>query len=237
MILSAALVTGAGRGYGLELCRELVARGAHVFGVVRGADGAAAFADACGGSGTPIRADVTDEKAGEAITRALAARDLPLDLLVNNAGVMTSGARIEEVRVADVDRLLQVHVHGPIRCIQAALPWLRRSPQGTIVNVTSRLGSIARIAGGAYDHLQISYAMRISKAAQNMLTACLHRELAAEDIAVYAIHPGRLRTRMGSADADVEAGEAAARLLAWLNRNRTGKLVAYTEPERDELPW
>jgi NAD(P)-dependent dehydrogenase (short-subunit alcohol dehydrogenase family) len=237
MIISAALVTGAGRGYGLELCRELVARGAHVFGLVRGADGAAAFAEACGGSGTLIRADVTDEKAGEMIASVLATRDLPLDLLVNNAGVMTSGTRIEEVRVADVDRLLQVHVHGPIRCIQAALPWLRRSPQGTIVNVTSRLGSIARIAGGAYDHLQISYAMRISKAAQNMLTACLHRELAAEGIAVYAIHPGRLRTRMGSVDADVDAGEAAARLLAWLDHSRAGRLVAYTEPERDELPW
>ena len=79
--------------------------------------------------------------------------------------------------------------------------------------------------------------MRISKAAQNMLTACLHRELAADGIAVYAVHPGRLRTRMGSADADVEAGEAAARLLAWLDRNRDEKLVAYVEPERDELPW
>src|SRR3954468_7952766 len=126
---------------------------------------------------------------------------------------MTTGARIEEVRIADVDRLLRVHVDGPIRCTQAALPWLKRSANGAIVNVTSRLGSIARVASGAYDHLRISYAMRISKAAQNMLTACLYRELAADGIAVYAVHPGRLRTWMGSADADVEAGEAAARLL------------------------
>jgi NAD(P)-dependent dehydrogenase (short-subunit alcohol dehydrogenase family) len=70
-----------------------------------------------------------------------------------------------------------------------------------------------------------------------MLTACLHRELGAEGIAVYAVHPGRLRTRMGSADADVEAGEAAARLLAWLARARRDALVAYVEPGRDELPW
>jgi NAD(P)-dependent dehydrogenase (short-subunit alcohol dehydrogenase family) len=237
MILRTALVTGAGRGYGLELCRGLAARGAHVFGTVRDDEGAAAFAEATGGSCTTIRADVTDEAAGAAIAAALAARDQPLDLLVNNAGVMTTGARIEEVRIADVDHLLRVHVHGPIRCTQAAVPWLRRSPNGAIVNVTSRLGSIARVAGGAYDHLRISYAMRISKAAQNMLTACLHRELAADGIAVYAVHPGRLRTRMGSADADVEAGEAAARLLAWLERNRDEKLVAYVEPDRDELPW
>lgn len=233
----AGLVTGASRGYGLELCRGLAARGAHVFGLVRDAEGAAAFVDACGDKGTPIQGDVTDDKVGAVIEAALAAHGAPLDLLVNNAGMMTSGARIEEVRVADVDRLLQVHVHGAIRCVQAALPWLRRSARGTIVNVSSRLGSIARVAGGAYDHLQISYAMRISKAAQNMLTACLHRELAAEGIAVYTIHPGRLRTRMGSADADLEAGEAAARLLGWLERNRDRKLVAYVEPERDELPW
>ena len=237
MSLSTALVTGASRGYGLELCRELATRGAHVFGLVRDAEGAASFVDACGDEGTPIQADVTDDEVGAIIKAALAARDLPLDLLVNNAGMMTSGARIEEVRVADVDRLLQVHVHGAIRCVQAALPWLRRSARGTIVNVSSRLGSITRVADGAYDHLQISYAMRISKAAQNMLTACLHRELVAEGIAVYTIHPGRLRTRMGSADADLEAGEAAARLLGWLDRNRDRKLVAYVEPDRDELPW
>ncbi len=237
MDIGTALVTGAGRGYGLELCRGLAARGAHVLGVVRGVEGAASFAAVTRDLGTLIRADVTDEEVGTLIAAALTARDRPLDLLVNNAGVMTSGARIADVRVADVDRLLKVHVHGPIRCTQAALPWLGRSPQGTIVNVTSRLGSIARIAGGTYDHLQISYAMRISKAAQNMLTACLHRELAAEGIAVYAIHPGRLRTRMGSVDANVDAGEAAARLLAWLDHSRAGRLVAYTEPERDELPW
>ena len=91
---------------------------------------------------------------------------------------MTTGARIEDVRLADLDRLLQVHLHGAIRCIQAAMPWLRRSAHASIVNIPSRLGSISRIAEGAYDHLQISYAMRISKVAQNMRTACLHRELA-----------------------------------------------------------
>jgi NAD(P)-dependent dehydrogenase (short-subunit alcohol dehydrogenase family) len=232
-----ALVTGAGRGYGLELSRRLAGQGAHVFGVVRGSAAVAAFAEATRGRGTPILADVAEDAAVETVRAALRARGLPLDLLVNNAGLMTSGSRVEDVRLGDLDRLLQVHLHGAIRCTQAVLPWLRRSPHGTIVNVTSRLGSIARVAAGAYDHLGISYAMRISKAAQNMLTACLHRELAAEGIAVYAIHPGRLHTRMGSADADIEAGEAAARLLAWLDRNRAGKLVAYTEPEHDELPW
>ena len=132
---------------------------------------------------------------------------------------------------------MRVHVHGPIVCTQAALPWLRRAPLGTIVNVTSRLGSIARVAAGAYDHLTISYAMRLSKAAQNMLTACLHRELMSEGIAIYAVHPGRLRTRMGSADADIDAGEAATRLLEWLDHNRKERLVAYIEPDCEELPW
>jgi NAD(P)-dependent dehydrogenase (short-subunit alcohol dehydrogenase family) len=229
-----ALVTGAGRGYGLELSRRLAARGARVLGVVRGPDPAAAFVEATHGRGTVV---VADDAAVGAIGAALAAHGCPLDLLVNNAGLMASGSRVEDVRLADLDRLLQVHLHGAVRCTQAALPWLRRSRHGTIVNVTSRLGSIARVAAGAYDHLGVSYAMRVSKAAQNMFTACLHRELKAEGIAVYAVHPGRLRTRMGSADADVEAGEAAARLLDWLARARGAALVAYVEPGRDELPW
>jgi NAD(P)-dependent dehydrogenase (short-subunit alcohol dehydrogenase family) len=232
-----ALVTGAGRGYGLELSRRLASQGAQVFGVLRDPDTAAAFAVATRGRGTLVVADVAEDAAVGAIGSALAAHGRPLDLLVNNAGLTASGSRVEDVRLADLDRLLQVHLHGALRCTQAALPWLRRSPHGTVVNVTSRLGSIARVAAGAYDHLGISYAMRISKAAQNMLTACLHRELRAEGIAVYAVHPGRLRTRMGSADADVEAGEAAARLLDWLARVRGTALVAYAEPDRDELPW
>lgn len=237
MIIGTALVTGAGSGYGLELCRTLAARGAHVLGTVRSDAGEAAFRAAVGTTGTAIRAELTDAQAGEPIAAALAAHGRPLDLLVNNAGVMTTGARIEEVDPAEVDRLFHVHVLGPIAVAQAALPWLRRAELGTIVNVTSRLGSIGRIAAGAYDHLRISYAMRISKAAQNMLTACLHRELAADGIAVYAIHPGRLQTRMGSADADVDAAEAAARLLDWLDRRRGEQLVGYVEPDRDELPW
>ena len=237
MKIETALVTGAGRGYGLELCRLLSARGARVMGTVRTADGAAALRASCGEAVAPVVLDVTDAGAGAAIAEALATLDRPLDLLVNNAGVMPSGARIAEVRVADVDHLLRVHVLGPIACTQAALPWLRRASQGTVVNITSRLGSIARIAAGEYDHLRISYAMRISKAAQNMLTACLHRELMAEGIAVYAVHPGRLQTRMGSADADVDAAEAAMRLLIWLDHHRSERLVAYIEPDRDELPW
>ncbi|MFL5331831.1 MAG: SDR family NAD(P)-dependent oxidoreductase [Geminicoccaceae bacterium] len=237
MEFSTALITGAGRGYGLELARGLAARGAHIFGVLRSPAACDVFTTALGNSGTPIQADVTKDLVSPAITTPLAERDRPLDLLINNAGVMTSGARLETVRLPDLDHLLQVHLHGAIRCTQAATPWLRRSPHGTIVNITSRLGSIARVAEGTYDHLQISYAMRISKAAQNMLTACLHRELASEGIAVYAIHPGRLRTRMGSADADIEADEAAGRLLDWLRRNRATRATAYIEPDRDELPW
>lgn len=237
MKIETALVTGAGRGYGLELCRSLAARGARVLGTVRTAEGAATLQASCAAAVTPIVLDVTDDAAGASITTALSALDRPLDLLVNNAGVMTSGARIEEVRIADVDHLLRVHVLGAIACTQAALPWLRRGSESAVVNVTSRLGSIARIAAGEYDHLRISYAMRISKAAQNMLTACLHRELMAEGIAVYAVHPGRLQTRMGSADADVDAAEAAARLLTWLDHNRSERPVAYVEPDRDELPW
>jgi NAD(P)-dependent dehydrogenase (short-subunit alcohol dehydrogenase family) len=71
MHIGTALVTGAGRGYGLELCRGLAARGAHVFGVVRGAEGAASFVDVAGASGTLIRADVTNEEAGALIAAAL----------------------------------------------------------------------------------------------------------------------------------------------------------------------
>ena len=75
-----------------------------------------------------------------------------------------------------------------------------------VVNVSSRLASLARVAAGEFDALRISYAMRISKAALNMATVCLARELSADAIAVHCIHPGRIRTRMASADADITQG-------------------------------
>lgn len=225
-----ALITGAGTGFGLAVATALSARGTTVVGLVRRAESAGAVA----GRATVLVGDVTDP----ATERVIAAGIGPsLDLLLNNAGRMTAGARLAEVDPAGVLELVDLHCNGALRCTRAALPALRASGRATVVNVSSRLGSLGRVAEGSYDELRVSYAMRISKAALNMATACLARELAADGIAVHAVHPGRIRTAMASADADLEPEDAAARFLAWLDALPADAPVGCWDTEGHRLPW
>ena len=149
--------------------------------------------------------DVTEPGVEIAIGAALAAWSAPLDLLINNAGAMASGRTLAELDPAEILGLVDLHCNGALRCTRAALPALRRAERAVVVNVSSRLASVTRVAAGEFDRLRISYAMRISKAALNMATACLARELLTDRIAVHCVHPGRIRTKMASADADPTA--------------------------------
>jgi NAD(P)-dependent dehydrogenase (short-subunit alcohol dehydrogenase family) len=232
-----ALVTGAGSGLGLALASTLAARGAFVFGLVRRPESLAALAEGTGSRAVAVLGDVTQPSVEAAIQGALAAHGRPLHLLVNNAGAMASGRTLAELDPAEILRLVDLHANGALRCTRAALPALERAERAVVVNVSSRLGSVTRVARGEFDGLRISYAMRISKAALNMATACLARELAGAGIAVHSLHPGRIRTRMASADADVDPQEAAERLLAWLAALPEGATAGYWDTDGNRLPW
>jgi NAD(P)-dependent dehydrogenase (short-subunit alcohol dehydrogenase family) len=231
------VITGAGAGLGLELTRWYAAQGDTVIGVVRSDEAAAEFTEAAGPDGILVRGDVTDPACAERLRAVLAERAPAVDILINNAGMSGRGPTLAGLRVEDVQQSLDVHCLAALRIAQAAIGALLAAERPTIVNVSSRLGSISRVASGDFDHLGIAYATRISKAAQNMLTACLHREFGPRGLAVYAIHPGRIRTRMASADADIEAPEAAARLAGWIDRTRPDRLVFYGEPDAGEFAW
>ncbi|HMG49626.1 MAG TPA: SDR family NAD(P)-dependent oxidoreductase [Inquilinus sp.] len=231
------VITGAGAGLGLELTRWYAAQGDTVIGVVRSDAAAAEFTEAAGPDGILVRGDVTDASCAERLRAVLAERAPVLDLLINNAGMSGRGAQLAGINLADVQQSLDVHCLAVLRISQAAIDALLAAERPTIVNVSSRLGSVSRVASGDFDHLGIAYATRISKAAQNMLTACLHREFGPRGLAVYAIHPGRIRTRMASADADLEVPEAAARLAGWIDRTRPDRLVFYGEPDAGEFAW
>ena len=199
------LITGAGSGLGLALAAALVARGSTVLGLVRRQESAVALLAATEDRAVAIQGDVTEPAVEDAIAAALARHRKPLDLLVNNAGAMAGGRTLAELDPVEILRLVDLHCNGALRCTRAALPALRRAERAMVVNVSSRLASLTRVSAGDFDALRISYAMRISKAALNMATVCLARELAADGIAVHCVHPGRIKTRMASADADIDA--------------------------------
>ena len=231
------LITGAGSGLGLALAATLVARGSTVLGLVRRQESAAALLAATADRAVAVQGDVTEPAIEDAIAAALARHRKPLDLLVNNAGAMAVGRTLGELDPAEILRLIDLHCNGALRCTRAALPALRLAERAMVVNVSSRLASLTRVSAGDFDALRISYAMRISKAALNMATVCLARELAADGIAVHCVHPGRIKTRMASADADITADEAALallRLLASFPATATGE---YWDVSGQRLPW
>lgn len=211
--MPAVLVTGAGRGFGRALAQEYLRRGWTLYPLVRDPGAAEKFAavPAC----RPIVADVAADGVEEAIAAALGEHDEALDLLVNNAGSIRKLRGLAATTPADLEALFRVHCVGALRCVRAALPWLRRSAGATVVDVTSRFGSIGRTAAGEFRGI---YSYQIAKAAQNMLSVCLDHELRAEGIRVFAVHPGRLRTAAGAVDADTEPAIAARRFADWVDR-------------------
>ncbi|MGI5237560.1 SDR family NAD(P)-dependent oxidoreductase [Dactylosporangium sp. CA-139066] len=201
-----AVVTGAGRGLGLALAECLASRGWEVVACVRGT-----FSPRDGIR--PVLQDVRDP-VGPALLDAVAGR--PLDALVNNAGVGAPGVPLASCDPQSIVNAVDVNVAGPLRLAQALLPALVAAPSPLIVNVSSRLGSLSAQAAGAFAGRSTSYAYRISKAAQNMLTIALAQELAGR-VRCWAVHPGALTTTMGTADATTAPSEAAARLADLLD--------------------
>jgi NAD(P)-dependent dehydrogenase (short-subunit alcohol dehydrogenase family) len=232
-----ALITGVGRGFGLELARRYCEMGWRVFGVLRTRDQGAGLSSEFGEAFVPILADLRDDTAVKTIQLSLEENADDLSLLVNNAGIAGSGHSITDTSCSEIIELLDVHCCGAIRCLQAALPFLKKGDHPTVVNVSSRVGSIGKVSAGELDHLPLSYSIRIAKSAQNMLSAAIYRELSGSGIAVFAVHPGRIQTRMGSPDAGLTAEQAAGIFIDWLPKIRQERSFGYFEAGGEALPF
>ncbi len=231
------LITGASRGLGQALCHEYLRRGWRVFPLVRAASAAAGLVQAAPARCHAIVADVRHDDVGARIAAALSATTEHLDVLINNAGVSGRARHIEHVNAEELLELLQVHCLGAIRCTRAALPWLRAANGAKIVNMSSRLASLARNASGEFAGGDYSYEYRIAKTAQNMFTLCLAQELAPQGIAVYAVHPGALRTAMATPAADTDPADAAARLIDWLETADASTTGQFIDLGKGTMPW
>jgi 3-oxoacyl-[acyl-carrier protein] reductase len=185
-----ALVTGGGRGMGRAHCLELARRGARVAVLELDGDAASAVAEeiaAAGGEALPFAVDVTDRAAVEAAVAAIGERWGRLDVVVSNAGLVNDETTLEQTDDDAWHRMLAVNLDGLLFVARAALPWLRRSPAGRIVVISS---SFAMAPAGH------SHAYMAAKGALLTLAKSLAVELAPEGILVNAVAPGSIRTRM-----------------------------------------
>jgi NAD(P)-dependent dehydrogenase (short-subunit alcohol dehydrogenase family) len=214
------LVTGANRGLGLEFARQYHAAGWTVIGTAREPD-AATELKALG-----VRVEALDVASGESVA-ALAQRlkGVPIDLLINNAGVSSMGRKpLQELDLAEYERVLQVNAIGPVRVTQALLPNLRAGTGRKVVSISSSLGSITDNTGGGF------WAYRESKAALDMFMRSLAAELKPEGFICIAMSPGWVKTDMGGPDADLTPEQSIAgmrRVIDGLKPEDTGRFFRH----------
>lgn len=227
-----ALVTGANRGIGLEVCRQLAAQSFTVLLGSRDAEKGRAAAKQIGrGDGTieAVHLDVTDQASIDTTRAAISERYGRLDVLINNAAIAyDTDQRAVSVDLEHVRRALDTNLFGAWRMCQACLPLLRRSAHGRIVNVSSEGGSLASMGGG-------TPAYSTSKVALNALTRMLAAELRSAGILVNSVCPGWVATDMGGPGGrPVAEGAASVVWAAMLPDSgptggffRDGKLLAW----------
>ncbi|MEA2382414.1 MAG: hypothetical protein QOH72_2385 [Solirubrobacteraceae bacterium] len=204
-----AVVTGANRGIGREVVRQLAQHGwLVVLGARDAARGRAAAAE-LGGEAAGVMArvlDVSDDASVRAAARWVGAEFGRCDALVNNAAIdYDTDARATTADLDRVHRAMETNLYGAWRTALAFLPLLRRSPHPRVVNVSSGSGSISEMSAG-------TPAYSVSKAALNALTRILAAELRADDVLVNAVCPGWVATDMGGASGR-PVGDGAASVV------------------------
>jgi len=217
MVTRVAVVTGANRGIGLEICRQLARRGGiRVVLTARNETKGKAAAGQLRDEGLEVdfhELDVTSEKSVETLAGWLEGTCKRCDILVNNAGILADprGSRFLDSRPETYRQTLDTNVFGALLLSQALVPIMKRSRYGRIVNISSGQGQLSEMGAG-------TPAYRISKAALNALTRILAAELKGSGILVNSMCPGWVKTDMGGPGAPrtVQQGADTAVWLATL---------------------
>lgn len=209
-----ALVTGANRGIGREVARQLAGHGYKVLLSARSGEQAVAAASevaaSTGGSVTPLTLDVSDPSSIARAVEQVTADPGRLDVLVNNAGVgLDFGVSGVDPDFEKIQLTLDTNFLGPYRLTVALLPMLRASAHPRIVNVSSGMGGVAEMGGWSPGY-------RVSKASLNAMTRILSTELSGEGFKVNSACPGFVATDMGGPMGAQKPVEEGASGIVWL---------------------
>lgn len=220
--MSNVVITGANRGIGLELCRALVSRGNAVTGLCR--EPSAEL------QALPVKIhegfDVTDAAAVTKFAEGLSSDSI--DLLINNAGILSSQS-LENMDFDAMRRQFEVNALGPLRVSHSLLRALKRGAK--IALITSRMGSIADNDSGG------SYGYRMSKAALNIAGKSLAIDLKSRGIAVAILHPGYVKTDMTGHSGLIDPEESAAGLIDRIDELTMETSGCFWHTNGELLPW
>ncbi|MEM1047958.1 MAG: SDR family oxidoreductase [Pseudomonadota bacterium] len=228
--MATLLITGGARGIGRELVKQALEAGHDVIASVR-AGAESTLDDLKASAGDRLAVLTLDVSDPDSIRAAAAAFERPVDILINNAGII--GPLPQSTLEMDFDGFAQtfdVNTLGPLRVIHAFLKNVRRGDNPRVVTISSKMGSMAFQSSD-----RIAY--RASKAAVNKVMQGLATDLREDGVTVVSMHPGWVRTDMGGGNADLAVEESAAGILAvvtGLSPDRSGSFINY---DGTDLPW
>lgn len=229
-----ALVTGANRGIGREIARQLATRGVHVYVTARTLQSAQRACDELRTAAndldlTPLELDVCLAGDINQAVSEIERRSGKLDILINNAGIFID----RHMNILELDQntfqlTMETNLYGPLRLSQACFPLLCQSPAGRIINLSSGLGAILDMGPGFT-------AYSVSKTALNALTIKLAAEFQPYGILVNCMCPGWVKTEMGGVGAS-RSVEQGADTAVWLALDQS-ELTGCFFHERQQRHW
>jgi NAD(P)-dependent dehydrogenase (short-subunit alcohol dehydrogenase family) len=227
------LITGANRGIGLEVARQLARRGFHVVLAARDEEKGQQTAEgirAQGGKATFLALDVSRSESIRTAAEQFGAIGDHLDVLVNNAGIYPDeGLNVLTLPRDVVVRTLQTNTFGPLEVTQAFVAFLRKSATSRVINVSSGYGQLGGLSPDVPSYC-------LSKLALNGLTIMLAAALRGDRIAVNSMCPGWVRTDMGGPGA-TRSVEQGADTAVWLADEAPPELTGKFFRDRREIPW
>lgn len=243
-----AIVTGASRGLGLALVRQLLLRGDHVFAGCRTPHSSTelcSLRSQYGNRLVVLPLDVAEQSDIDRAFQAVTDHTGSIDMIINNAGTKTvahtrSSTEIlgstrnevlESIDARALEYVFRVNTFGPLLLVQRFLSLLRQGDTPKIINVSSDRASLALKTSGG------NYAYCASKAALNMFTRALAFDLEPFGIAVIAIHPGWVRTDLGGPRAELAPDEAAEAVLQLGDRVARADGGRFVDRAGHDLPW
>lgn len=228
-----ALVTGANRGIGFEVCKQLAQKGMQVILAARSLDKAQSAAEELKAQGLSVdfcELDVSKDQSVENCAEWTMLRYGKLDVLVNNAGIFLdghdSGSNTDLKTVRDT---LETNTFGAIRTLRAFTPLFKNSKKARVINVSSGMGQLEEMEAGYL-------AYRLSKTALNAVTRIYASELKKIGVSVNSICPGWVKTDMGGAEAERELPEGAVTIV-WLATLADHKLTGGFYRDREKIAW
>ena len=225
-----ALVTGGNKGIGYEIVRQLLAAGLRVFLAARNSAAGKKAASNLDGDVQFLQMDVTDDRSIERAAKAYGETSDLLDILINNAAIYPDqNLNILTISREQLVETFHTNTFGPVKVVQAFLPFLKKSSGARIINISSGYGEI-----GGLSHNVPSYCL--SKLTLNGVTIMLDQALRSEGIAVYVMCPGWVRTDMGGVNAPRSVKEGADTAV-WLATEAPQTLSGKFFRDRRVIPW